>query len=115
MPTKINYIEMPATDLAAAKTFYQAVFGWAFQDFGNDYVAFKKSGVLGGFYRSDQTMTTKSGSALVVLYHSDLVKIKNKIIQHGGNITIETFRFPGGQRFHFTDTCGNELSVWSDK
>ncbi|MGY0564051.1 MAG: VOC family protein, partial [Paraglaciecola chathamensis] len=25
------------------------------------------------------------------------------------------FSFPGGRRFHFTDPCGNEYAVWSDK
>ncbi len=28
----INYIELPATDLAATKSFYGAVFGWEFRD-----------------------------------------------------------------------------------
>ena len=32
----------------------------------------------------------------------------------GGVITVEPFDFPGGRRFHFRDTEGNELAVWSE-
>jgi len=51
---------------------------------------------------------------LVVLYHSDLESIKNKIIEAGGDITQEIFSFPGGRRFHFADPSGNDLAIWSD-
>ncbi|WP_370590844.1 VOC family protein, partial [Pseudomonas reactans] len=31
----------------------------------------------------------------------------------GAVITRETFSFPGGRRFHFTDPDGYELAVWN--
>ncbi len=37
---KINYVEFPARDLDATKAFFADVFGWSFNDFGNDYTAF---------------------------------------------------------------------------
>jgi predicted enzyme related to lactoylglutathione lyase len=37
---RIDYIEFPAGDLEIARTFYSAVFGWSFQDYGPDYCAF---------------------------------------------------------------------------
>lgn len=114
MTTKINYIEMPVNDIDAAKTFYSKVFGWKFKDYGEDYTTFRKSGVWGGLYRSDNTMSSKSGSALIILYHRDLTSIMAKILKYGGEVIIETFDFPGGSRFHFSDVCGNELAVWSD-
>lgn len=49
---KINYIEIPAKDLAASKTFFSAVFGWGFVDYGNDYAAFIDAGINGGFFKS---------------------------------------------------------------
>ncbi|PIE45311.1 MAG: glyoxalase [Gammaproteobacteria bacterium] len=115
MTTKINYIELPAADLQAIKTFYRNVFGWKFKDFGKQYTAFKKSGIRGGFYQSRTRMSVASGSALVVLYHKRLKKIQKKIVKNGGKITVPTFDFPGGRRFHFKDVNGNELAVWSDK
>ncbi len=37
---RIDYIELPATDIPATKAFYAAAFGWTFTDYGPDYVAF---------------------------------------------------------------------------
>lgn len=34
---RINFIELPARDLGAARTFYSAVFGWKLTDFGSSY------------------------------------------------------------------------------
>lgn len=115
MSVKINYIEIPVRDLEAAKVFYKQVFGWKFTDFGQSYSAFKRSGIQGGLYQSENAMRVDKGSALVVLYYKNLEKIQDKVIKNGGAILIETFSFPGGKRFHFTDVCGNELAVWSDK
>ena len=33
---RIDYIEFPVTDVARAKQFYGAVFGWTFEDYGPD-------------------------------------------------------------------------------
>jgi len=37
---KINYVELPARDLALNKAFFSQVFGWGFKDYGPDYSAF---------------------------------------------------------------------------
>lgn len=36
---KINYIEIPARDLEATKRFSTNGFGWAFVDYGPEYIA----------------------------------------------------------------------------
>ena len=33
---KLNYVEFPAKDMAATKAFFEAVFGWQFEDFGEE-------------------------------------------------------------------------------
>lgn len=109
----MNYIEMPSKDLAATQSFYTIAFGWQFENFGDDYTTVKSDEFHGGFYRSDQCMTVADGSALVVLYREDLAVIQEQILLAGGRIVVETFTFPGGSRFHFADTTGNELAVWS--
>lgn len=112
---KINYVELPATNLAAAKQFYRQVFGWVFADYGPDYVAFANSGLDGGFYRSEKQSTVSTGAALVVLYSKDLQQTETKILAAGGTIVKPVFTFPGGRRFHFADPNGNELAVWSEQ
>ncbi|MEH8015967.1 VOC family protein [Rheinheimera muenzenbergensis] len=112
---KINYIELPASDLKAIKQFYSQVFGWVFADYGPDYVAFANSGLDGGFYRSSKCSVTADGAGLVVLYSKDLLQTQTNIEAAGGVIVKPAFNFPGGRRFHFADPHGNELAVWSEQ
>ncbi|MBC8335949.1 MAG: VOC family protein [Anaerolineales bacterium] len=112
---KINYVEFPAKDIAATKDFFTKVFGWSFEDYGPDYVAFSNEGLDGGFYKSDLVAAIKTGSTLIVFYSKDLEKTQTKIEAAGGSILRAIFSFPGGSRFHFADPNGNEYAVWSDK
>jgi len=112
--SKINYVELPAADLGRAKRFYGDAFGWTFEDYGPDYCAFNDGVMDGGFYRSPLRSNSDQGAALIVLYADDLEALEVKVKQAGGAVVKPIFRFPGGRRFHFTDTVGNELAVWSD-
>ncbi len=114
MPTDrhIDYVEFCAQDLAAVKAFYSSAFGWVFKDWGDDYCDFTGAGLAGGFRREE---APAAGGTLVVIYAADLAKTLAKIEVAGGTVSRPIFDFPGGRRFHFTDPCGNELGVWSDK
>jgi uncharacterized protein len=111
---KINNLEFPAKDLEATKAFFTRAFGWSFVDYGPDYAAFSDEGLDGGFFKSDVSVSTKKGSALVVFYSNDLNKTQAKVEQAGGSILQPIYSFPGGRRFHFTDPSDNEFAVWSD-
>lgn len=111
---KINYIELPAKDLSISKQFFTAVFGFSFVDYGPEYTAFFNAGINGGFYKSDLTTSTQTGSALVVFYSKNLEQTRSNIERSGGLIIKPVFSFPGGRRFHFSDPNGNEYAVWSD-
>lgn len=112
---KINYLEIPAKDLAATKAFFTAVFDWQFTDYGPEYVAFDKTaGLDGGFYLSKEQATAATGSVLVVFNAEDLAATQAKIEVAGGVISQVVFEFPGGRRFHFLDPNGNEFAVWSE-
>jgi len=112
---KINYVEFPVTNLSATRTFFETVFGWSFEEYGAEYLAFSNAGLDGGFYQSDLRSTTKNGAALVVLYSEDLEAALSKIQGAGGTVVQDIFSFPGGRRFHFEEPSGNELAVWSEK
>ena len=111
---KINYLEIPALDLARTKAFFSTVFGWEFVDYGPEYMAIGNAGLDGGFFKADKVATTSTGSVLVVLYSSELETTLAKIQAAGGSIVQDIFEFPGGRRFHFTDPNGNEYAVWSE-
>ncbi|MGB3631540.1 MAG: VOC family protein [Terracidiphilus sp.] len=113
---KINYIEFAATDVARAKQFYSAAFGWSFQDWGPEYISFAAAGagIDGGFRKSKPEEANGSAAPLIVLYSADLKATEAAIVAAGGTIVVPTFDFPGGKRFHFYDGVGNVLAVWSE-
>lgn len=110
--TKINYIELPVTDIAASKAFYAAAFGWTYIDYGPTYASFQGAGIDGGLDADSDRKPSKNG-ALVVLHSKNLEAAQASVEAAGGKITVPIFTFPGGRRFHFTDPNGNELAVWT--
>jgi predicted enzyme related to lactoylglutathione lyase len=111
---KINYVELPAKDLAATKAFFQSVFGWSFVDYGPEYTAFSDQGLDGGFFQSDLASSPQKGAALIVFYSNQLEATLAKVEKAGGSIVRPIYEFPGGRRFHFTEPSGNEFAVWSE-
>ncbi|MGA3053598.1 MAG: VOC family protein [Candidatus Korobacteraceae bacterium] len=114
---QMDYIEFPATDIAATKTFYHQVFGWEFKDWGPGYTSFHDGRLAGGFNGESQPAdadSTKTRGVLVVLYAASLDDTYRNLKAAGGKIVREIFEFPGGRRFHFADPNGNELAVWSE-
>lgn len=109
---RIDYVEFPTNDMSETKRFYEGIFGWTFTDYGPGYASFH-DGRLGGGFSTERKVA--DGGPLVVLYGANLEEIEAKVVEHGGEIVQETFEFPGGRRFHFTDPSGNELAVWSDR
>lgn len=109
----IDYIELGVTDLAAAKSFYEAAFGWRFVDYGPDYAGIAApdgDGEIGGL---DPRSEPGRGGALVLLYSDDLDASAAAVRDAGGEVVQGPYAFPGGRRFHFTDPSGNELGVWA--
>jgi predicted enzyme related to lactoylglutathione lyase len=111
---KLNYVEFPAKDMAATKAFFEAVFGWQFEDFGEEYTAFSGQGLDGGFFKSPQASRPQQGAALLIFYSKHLPDTLSKVEKHGGTIEQPIFSFPGGARFHFLEPSGNEFAVWSE-
>jgi D-aminopeptidase len=109
---RVDYVELPVTDIGAAKAFYVSVFGWKMQDWGPDYTSFEDGRLTGGFRLEEEV---SRGGPLVVIYAVDLEAAEARVRANGGTIVQEIFSFPGGRRFHFTDPSGNELAVWSDR
>lgn len=106
---KLDYLEMPASDLAPVKAFYGAAFGWTFQDYGPTYASFDQ-GLDGGF----DADPARTPTPLPVLFATDLEAMLARVEAAGGIIVQRPFAFPGGRRFHFRDPAGNELAVWSE-
>lgn len=108
---RINYVELNVRDLDKAKAFYGKAFGWTFTDYGPQYTEFSDGAMKGGF--TTQAPPSPAGGPLVILYADQLEAARDSVLAAGGAIRQDIYSFPGGRRFHFNDTDGYELAVWS--
>ena len=108
----IDYIELPASDMAASTAFYRAAFGWSFEDWGPNYQAFQGAGLDGGL-RLDATPPPRGGT-MMIIFSSDLPASEASVVAAGGEI-IARHDFPGGSRFHTLDPAGNEIAIWTKR
>ena len=106
---RINFIELPAKDLAVARDFYSGVFGWSLTDFGPSYSCTMTGDVDLGLQGDGAEATA---SPLAVIAVENLEGALEAVVKAGGKITRPIFGFPGGRRFHFLDPNGNELAAW---
>ena len=107
---QIDNIEFNVSDIARSKAFYGGAFGWTFVDYGPTYTEFSDGRLTGGFTTGEPV---RPGGPLVILYADHLDATQQRLKALGAVITRETFSFPGGRRFHFTDPDGYELAVWN--
>lgn len=115
---QIDYIELPAVDLAATKTFYSEAFGWGWTDYGPGYSACEGGDVE--IALSDQATVSPPHEAgaqsgvgpLVLMRTDDLEAAVTAVRAAGSSIVTETYDYPGGRRFHFVDPSGNILGVY---
>lgn len=112
---RIDYVEFASHDPALSRAFFQAVFGWSFQDYGPDYTAFDDGRLQGGFFRGQPVAGEAGGAPLLVLYGELLPPVLGAVVEAGGEILKDVFSFPGGSRFHFREPGGNVLAVWSER
>lgn len=108
---RIDYVEIPVTDLLKAREFFTALFGWSFQEWGEDYMSFNDGRLEGGFRRSKEP--APSTGVLVVFFSESLERDEKRVQELGATISEPIFSFPGGRRFHFIDPTGNEYAIWS--
>ena len=78
---RIAYLELPSSNVAALKTFYGSLFGWTFQDYGEDYSAFSNAGLDGGFNASDEGRT----KAPLMILETDAIEETAAQVRAAGN------------------------------
>jgi len=105
---RLNYVELPVSEIGASKAFYEAAFGWSLMEFGPTYAATITGDTDVGL-QADQAEAAKA--PLPVIHVDDLEAALEQVSAAGGKIVRPIFAFPGGRRFHFLDPSGNELAA----
>jgi predicted enzyme related to lactoylglutathione lyase len=108
---RIDYIEIPVTDLDRAREFLSQLFGWEFQEWGPDYYSFNDGRLDGGLRRSEEP--APASGVLLVFYTQDIDRDYDRVKELGATISQDVFEFPGGKRFHFVDPVGTEFAMWT--
>ena len=106
---RLNYVELPARDIAASRSFYESAFGWSMTQFGPTYAATTTGDTDLGL---DADPAEAPRAPLPVIQVPDVEAALAAVERAGGRIVRPIFPFPGGRRFHFLDPAGNEIAVW---
>lgn len=114
----LDYVELPATDLAAAKAFYASAFGWAWTDYGPTYAAARSGSIEVALNAEAPPGPAHEAGAenavgpFLLLGTTRLDAVEAAVREAGGRIVTPTYPYPGGVRFHFADPSGNVLGVY---
>ncbi len=109
---RIYYVEIPVTDMKKCRAFLEAMFGWEFVEWGDEYYSFSDGRLDGGMRLAAEP--APATGVLLVFYSDDLERDVGRVTELGGTISQEIFSFPGGRRFHFIDPVGTEFAIWSE-
>ena len=109
---RFDYVEIPVTDLQKTREFFSSLFGWSFQEWGDEYMSFNDGRLDGGFRLSAEP--APSTGVLLVFFSKDLERDLERVKNLGAKISQEIFSFPGGRRFHFVDPVGTEYAMWAE-
>ena len=110
----IDYIELAAPDLGAARDFYSSAFGWEFNDYGGEYAGIKDPGnpnrEVGGL--NPHPATSRGDGVLALVRTENADEALASVLSAGGRVTTELHEYPGGRRFMFADPWGNIVGVY---
>ena len=105
---RLDFVELPCSDVATMQTFYAGAFGWSFERFGPTYACTMTGDVDLGFQADPAERTA---APLAVIQVPNLEATLAAVEAAGGTVTRPIFAFPGGRRFHFRDPAGNEVAA----
>lgn len=105
---QVDYVELTVAAGPEARAFYESAFGWKFQEWGPEYLAFNDGREAGGL-----RVASERKPPMVILLTDNLDAVRTQVTRAGGQVLGPDHVFPGGRRFHFLDPAGNELAVWT--
>lgn len=117
MNQRVNHFEIPSADPAKSVEFFKNVFGWTFQQFGNEeyWIAItgdeKTPGINGAIMKRKDPKQPLVNSIGV----ENLDETMKMIESSGGKIVVPKMAIPTvGWVCYFTDTDGNIHGAWQN-
>lgn len=118
----INWFEIPATDMARAKKFYETIFDIQMEEMempGMKYAMFPfdptKGKIAGGLAQSPMHVPGTTGAIVYLNANPDLQHVLDRIEKAGGKVTMpKTSIGQNGFMAFFTDPEGNTMALHSN-
>ena len=122
MTNSINWFEIPVTDFARAKKFYEALLGNEIQEMPHPKYKYgilpgdMQNGVTGGIVQGEGFTPNATGVLIYLNGGDDLTAPLSKVEAAGGKILLPKTAIGGnGFMAHVLDTEGNKIALHSMK
>ena len=116
------WVDMTSADLAACKPFYSALFGWEFDEMGDEFGRYNiirvGDDVLGGAMQHNPDFMGPDPFSLWSLYFStgDVEATLARAAENGGSTTVPAMEIPTqGVMAEGTDSSGINFGLWQPK
>jgi predicted enzyme related to lactoylglutathione lyase len=120
MKNSINWFEIPVTDFARAKKFYETVLGEEIQEMPHPVLKYgilpgdMQNGVTGGIVQGEGFTPSEKGAVIYLNGGDDLSTPLSKVEKAGGKIVVpKTSIGENGFMAHFIDSEGNRVALHS--
>ena len=113
--SRLCHWEIPSTDVGGSAKFYADLFGWRMQAFDATYTMFDVAdGVGGGIQHVD---SVPDPCIQVYVSVDDIPAALARVEELGGHSVMPKTEIGGGMGFmaFFTDPCGCQIGLWSEK
>jgi predicted enzyme related to lactoylglutathione lyase len=111
---KVCYIEIPAVDINASASFYQAVFGWQIRQRSDGHVAFDDGvGEVSGTWVVGRRAATEPGLLIYIMVDS-VATAADAVIASGGKIVQPIGMDAPEITARFSDPAGNVLGLYQE-
>lgn len=107
----MDYVELSESKTATLRSFYGAIWGWVFQDYGDAYAGCKdghSEGEADGI-----SAYTPTPTPTVILRAEDFEVARAAVLAASGELVGEDHVFLDGRRLHFREPAGNDLALWT--
>lgn len=119
-PHALNWFEIPVTDYARAKAFYEAVLGRPIETMAMGGTTMGMLGadpeaVGGALVQGEGAVPSTQGTIVYLNGGDDLAPMLARVAAAGGTVAVPKTEIGGGFGFfaHFIDTEGNKLGLHS--
>lgn len=109
----VRFFAITADDIERARAFYEAVFGWTFEDWGPpDFYVIRGAGLPGALQRRHEPPGDGALPFEITVGVDDVDEIARKVTAAGGSITMQKSHIETvGTLIHFKDTEGNRVGA----